>query len=238
MKKIMCFILAILAAFAATGCASENDYEGIKPTENPLIYGGEIDPRYETSAWRTEVAGEYLIGGYESEFEMKNFSIIHPAVSFGKLSISEEQKTVGQSSLKIEFEGNGKLYPDNQEESILTIPTKDSTAEGETYRLDMLTDYTDYSKIKFDFYSGQEDSCVLFYMNVAIDTHTKWRHYAFYPQQGWNSIEIPLTYENFYDTEGNHLAANVENFGFGFGKYQLAGQVQTFYLDNFRVTKE
>ena len=237
MKKVACIFFSVFAVMATASCVSENNsWKGISPTKNPLQYGGTPDSRYETTAWRTETEGEYLLGGYDHEFEMRGLRYVHPATSFGKVEIDRETFTKGTGSLKMTVEGSGMLYSDNQELPIITMSTVDSTTVGASYRYDMLTDYTEYDKVSFDLYSEQNNACVFFYVNV--DVNNKSHYYIVEASKGWNTVEIPLSYEKFFEGDGTSTFADVWNFGFGFTKYQNVGAIQTYRIDNFRMIKE
>lgn len=228
MKKIICGALAgILAIGGIVAAATLIEPEkATKADANRVVYGS-IDLKYKTSDWRTAaVGGEYIVGDFEDIFECGNMSF--GSTVFGKLSIDDTIYTSGSNSLKIEVDGSGKLYADNQEFPRMMFNTEDDATE---YSLAMLTDYSEYSTIQFDMYNAQTENCYVFFF-INEQQYAK----PIKLTNGWNHVSVAMT--DSYITEA--LANNdnkVQAFGFAFDKYQKNSAIQTYYLDNFKIVK-
>ncbi len=210
MKKFVMIgaLLCLTACFV--GCGETKDTVSYKEAHVP--------PKYATNEWREISQDGYMIADYEDEYECNNLRF--GSSYFGKVSVSDEQKSNGAYSLKTEVYGYGVKLPVNREIPELCLLLKDMTGLKENPLLDIGVDVADYSFVAFDVYNAM-DKTYYAYFSVNHD-----RQVTLELQRGWNHFEIPL---------GAYQQDEIKSFSFYFQRWEIAKEKQVYYIDNIRI---
>lgn len=216
MKKI-CFLGALLCVMGCFVGCDTNKEEGKMTSYNET----HIPEKYVTNEWRIIDEDEYMLADYEDEYECNNLKF--GSSYFGKVSVSDEQKTNGSYSLKTEVYGYGIKLPANRELPELRILLKDVTGLKENPLLDIGANLMDYSYVSFDIYNAMDET---YYAYFSINQGKKM---TLELKQGWNSFEINFENPALSDFE------EIETVSLYFQRWEIAKEKQVYYIDNVRV---
>lgn len=211
--------MAAVFFFALGGAACK------EKEEQPSLPSGEE----QTEDWRVS-EGKYIFAEFDGEEDM---NIVFGSTVFGRVSLNRDTAFIksGTGSLKIEVTGNGQIHQDNQEMPALRLPTAPFSSAGENAPR-RISDLTAYQYLGFDLYNATEKTL---YPQVCINdgdcAHT------LEAKPGWNSYEIELVAESFSPNTGfSERIGEVSYISWIFQRYEAAGGIQVFYLDNVILT--
>ena len=206
-------ILGIVACFVGCGGVEEG---------NVVTYqDSRVPEKYATNQWREIDKNSYMIADYEDVYECNNLRF--GSSYFGKVSISDEQKSNGKYSLKTEVYGYGVKLPVNREIPELCILLKDITGLKENPLLDIGTNLMEYTYVSFDIYNAMDKT---YYAYFSINQSAQ---VTLELQSGWNSFEIAYDNPKLSDFE------EIKSLNFYFQRWEIAQEKQVYYIDNIRV---
>lgn len=218
MKKfsILCALLCVMCCFV--GCGGVKNSEEGKTVSYQEV---RVPEKYTTNTWREVSQNSYMIADYEDVYECNNLRF--GSSYFGKVSISDEQKTNGEYSLKTEVYGYGIKLPVNREIPELCLLLKDITELKENPLLDIGTDLTEYSYVSFDVYNAMDKT---YYAYFSINHG---RQVTLELKSGWNHFEISFDDYKYSDFD------EIQFMSFYFQRWEIAKEKQVYYIDNVRV---
>lgn len=215
MKKLGILGALICIMSCLVGCTGTGDGKTVSYKET------HVPQKYITNEWRKISQDSYMIADYEDEYECSNLRF--GSSYFGKVSVSDEQKTNGEYSLKTEVYGYGIKLPVNREIPELCLLLKDVTGLKENPLLDIGTDLTEYSYVSFEVYNAMSKT---YYAYFSVN-HGK--QVTLELKCGWNHFEIP-----FDDYKYSELD-EIKSMSFYFQRWEIAKEKQVYYIDNVRV---